>query len=168
MKYVAETEGLTFEIDLRNEEGRLVLVEDGQRVPVELEPGAGAVRRCRIGDRWLTFGFRQSGDDVQVVLDGSDYTVRVSDARIRNLAAAGVSTQSAARPQDLKAPIPGRVVRVLVAPGTAVERNQHVMTLDAMKLEYEILAPHAGRIAAVLVEAGQAVEKGQVLLRFEA
>jgi biotin carboxyl carrier protein len=82
----------------------------------------------------------------------------------RALAAAG--TGSARRAADLRAAIPGRVLRVLVAEGDLVEEGQTLVVLEAMKMENEVRAPRAARVRAVDVGAGQAVGAGDVLLRF--
>jgi biotin carboxyl carrier protein len=82
----------------------------------------------------------------------------------RALAAAGKGR--ARHASDLKAAIPGRVLRVLVAEGEVVEAGKTLVVLEAMKMENEVRAPRAGRIRAIDVAAGQAVGAGDVLVRF--
>jgi acetyl/propionyl-CoA carboxylase alpha subunit len=65
------------------------------------------------------------------------------------------------------APMPGRVVRVLVAAGDPVEARQPLVVIEAMKMENELRAPAAGRVAEVLVAAGQLVEAGRMLVLLE-
>ena len=60
--------------------------------------------------------------------------------------------------------MPGRVVRVLVAPGDAVEARQAVVVVEAMKMENELRSPRAGRVKEVAVLAGSSVEAGRVLV----
>ena len=69
--------------------------------------------------------------------------------------------------QKVVAPMPGRVVRVLVAPGDAVEARQPVMVVDAMKMENELRSPKAGQVKEVTVAAGASVEAGRVLVVIE-
>ena len=66
--------------------------------------------------------------------------------------------------QQVSAPMPGRVVRVLVAPGDAVEARQPVVVVEAMKMENELRSPKAGRVKDVTVTAGTSVEAGRVLV----
>ena len=70
------------------------------------------------------------------------------------------------RSGDVKAPIPGRVLRILVKPGDAVEAGMPLVVLEAMKMENEVRAPRDGTIASIDVAAGQAVGAGDVLARF--
>lgn len=69
--------------------------------------------------------------------------------------------------QPVVAPMPGRVVRVLVAPGDAVTARQGVIVVEAMKMENELRAPKGGRVKDVSVEPGASVEAGRVLLTIE-
>jgi biotin carboxyl carrier protein len=82
----------------------------------------------------------------------------------RALAATGGG--SSRRAADLRAAIPGRVLRVLVGEGDHVEPGQTLVVLEAMKMENEVRAPRAGRIQAIDVSGGQAVGAGDVLVRF--
>ena len=68
-----------------------------------------------------------------------------------------------AGPQRIVAPMPGKVVRVLVKPGDAVEARQGLVVVEAMKMENELRAARAGTVAAVSVVEGQSVDAGAVL-----
>ena len=69
--------------------------------------------------------------------------------------------------QQVVAPMPGRVVRVLVAPGDAVDARQPVVVVEAMKMENELRSPKTGRVKEVTVAAGASVEAGRVLVVIE-
>jgi biotin carboxyl carrier protein len=66
--------------------------------------------------------------------------------------------------QRVVAPMPGRVVRVLVAVGDTVEARQGVVVVEAMKMENELRSPKAGRVKDVAVAPGTSVEAGRVLV----
>jgi len=66
--------------------------------------------------------------------------------------------------QRITAPMPGRVVRVLVAAGDEVEARQPVVVVEAMKMENELRSLKAGRVKDVAVAAGNSVEAGRVLV----
>lgn len=68
---------------------------------------------------------------------------------------------------SIAAPMPGRVVRVLVAAGDEVSARQGVVVVEAMKMENELRAPRAGRVKEVSVTAGTSVEAGRILAVIE-
>ncbi len=84
-------------------------------------------------------------------------------ARAQAVAGKGVSRGSG----EVKAAIPGRVLRVLAGPGDQVSQGQPVVVLEAMKMENDVRAPRDGVVRSVEVAAGQAVGTGQVLLVLE-
>ena len=65
---------------------------------------------------------------------------------------------------DVVAPMVGKVIQVLVRAGEAVEENQEVVMLEAMKMEMPIVAETAGTVAEVRVKEGQSVEADEVLV----
>ena len=68
---------------------------------------------------------------------------------------------------SLVAPMPGSVLRILVAPGDTVTVGQPLVVIEAMKMEHEVRAPAAGTVRAVEVTTGQQVESGQLLLHLD-
>ena len=64
-------------------------------------------------------------------------------------------------------PVTGLVIKVQVEPGQAVEANDPIMVLEAMKMETNITAPHAGIVKTVHVAQGDSVKVNQVLVEFE-
>jgi biotin carboxyl carrier protein len=66
--------------------------------------------------------------------------------------------------QRIVAPMPGRVMRVLAAPGDQVQVRQPVIVVEAMKMENELRAPRAGVVGEVLVREGALVDAGALLL----
>jgi biotin carboxyl carrier protein len=69
--------------------------------------------------------------------------------------------------QRIVAPMPGRVRRVLAAPGDQVQVRQPVVVVEAMKMENELRSPKTGRVKEVAVSAGVSVEAGRVLMVIE-
>lgn len=69
--------------------------------------------------------------------------------------------------QRVVAPMPGRVVRVLVSAGDDVEARQPVVVVEAMKMENELRSPKKGRVKDVAVATGASVEAGRVLMVIE-
>jgi biotin carboxyl carrier protein len=139
---------------------------DGRAVSVDvrvLEPGvmsllitdpeaAGRQYRCVL-----------DGDGV--VIDGRRYGFEVQDPRsLQGRRGAGAGTEG---PRPVKAPMPGRVVRLLVAAGDEVEEGQGCVVIEAMKMQNELKSPKAGRVARVGVVVGDAVGSGDVLVVVE-
>ncbi len=68
---------------------------------------------------------------------------------------------------ELAAPMPGRVVKVLVAVGDAVGKGQDLVVVEAMKMEIKVAAPHDGHVKAVHVAAGDPCAAGPALVEIE-
>ncbi|UUX35434.1 biotin/lipoyl-containing protein [Fundicoccus culcitae] len=79
------------------------------------------------------------------------------------------STASAAVITDntLTAPMPGKIIKVLLKEGTNVEINQPIMVLEAMKMENEIVANKAGTLSKIHVTVGQSVNAGDALFTID-
>lgn len=92
-------------------------------------------------------------------------TVRLEEEQDRLMQALGLD-KAVRKAGDLKAPMPGLVINVLVKPGDAVKKNDPVLVLEAMKMENVIKAPGDGVVKAVPAEQGRPVEKGQLLVQF--
>jgi biotin carboxyl carrier protein len=69
--------------------------------------------------------------------------------------------------QQIAAPMPGKVVRLLVKQGDAVQAGQGLMVVEAMKMQNEIRSPKSGKVEKLLATEGQAVNAGEVLLWVE-
>jgi biotin carboxyl carrier protein len=68
---------------------------------------------------------------------------------------------------SLEAPMPGKVIQVLVTEGDTVEENARLVVMEAMKMEFTIRAPHAGQVRRLPVSVGQLVDAGVVLVEIE-
>ena len=79
----------------------------------------------------------------------------------------GGTGPSASGEQRLVAPMPGRILRVLVAPGDQVAARQGLIVVEAMKMENELRAARAGRVKEVAVAEGTSVEAGRLLVVVE-
>ncbi len=79
----------------------------------------------------------------------------------------GLGASHGAGPQRVTAPMPGKVVRVLVKPGDEVQPRQGLVVVEAMKMENELRAAGAGRVREVFVQEGQSVEAGTALVVVE-
>lgn len=84
------------------------------------------------------------------------------------IAAASASTHAGpAAPGDVPSPLAGRVTAVVVAAGQSVKEGDHLLTLEAMKMNTFVFAPKAGKVAEIKTAVGDAVEENQILMRIQ-
>lgn len=158
----------TLAITLRRE-GEVVYarVEDGEEQPAQLHGLEGPLHALRVGDARAELLAVRTADGALVALEGLRYEARVLDeARARLERVVGGGQASHGR-RDLKAPMPGLVVKVLVETGAAVASGQPLVVLQAMKMENELSLPDTGTVKSVRVEAGQTVDQGELLVVLE-
>lgn len=101
-------------------------------------------------------------------INGVRKEVRVLDERAQLLEKMGMSARTVVASGDIKAPMPGKVLQVLVNVGDTVEEGEALLVLEAMKMENVIKAIAEGTVLDIPVSPGQAVEKGSLLVAFEA
>jgi biotin carboxyl carrier protein len=100
-----------------------------------------------------------------VVIGGRRYGFEVEDPRsLQGRRGAGAGTEG---PRPVKAPMPGRVVRLLVEVGEDVEEGQGVVVIEAMKMQNELKSPKAGRVIRMGAAVGDTVGSGDVLVVVE-
>jgi biotin carboxyl carrier protein len=146
--------------------GRYVLTIDGARHLVDavsLDHGAVSLL---IDGRSYDVELDEAGDEVQVQVEGQLLVVDVADERALRLRA-GAAGFTVTGKVTLTAPMPGKVVRVLVGPGTAVTEGQGLVVVEAMKMENELKSPKAGTVVEVFAKEGSAVEANAKLLTVE-
>ena len=102
-----------------------------------------------------------------LLVNGRKQTVRVADFYDRLVHDLGLKAGGSLKINSVKAPMPGLVLEVSVAPGQAVQKGDTLLILEAMKMENVIKAAGEGVVKAIPAVKGQAVEKGQVLIEFE-
>lgn len=118
-----------------------------------------------IEDRSFEVFVEPSDGHLAVHLRSRSYQVRAHDVRRHRQAVdADAASDGTIR---ITAPIPGRVARVLVAPGQQVARGDGIVVVEAMKMENELRAPRDGVIGDVAVEEGQGVDGGALLATIE-
>lgn len=101
---------------------------------------------------------------VEASVGATSALLAVEDALHRRLATAAGARAAAPRGEAIRAPIAGKVVKVLVAPGDQVAPGAAVIVLEAMKMENELVAERGGAVTAVHKAAGQAVDTGDLLV----
>lgn len=161
MKYSASVDGRDFVIDL-DHPGEITV--DGEREEVNLRPIDGGLYSLLLGTGSFEVYVERREGTYYIIIEGDRYAVEVDDARIKQLRAMSRQEHEVHGTLSVLAPMPGLVVRVLVAAGEEVLEGQGVAILEAMKMENEIRSPRTGIVQTVLVHPGKTVNQGDALL----
>ncbi|MBI3968942.1 MAG: biotin/lipoyl-binding protein [Chloroflexi bacterium] len=169
MKYYVHVGDQNYEVEITGEPDELPAVRiDGEAVTADLVSvgKTGLYSLLLEGASYeLLADFRDT--DCEVVLGGEVYHAQVKDERTRLLDLLAPKDRALEGETPVKAPMPGLVKDVAVAPGDAVKAGQRLVILEAMKMENELRAPADGTVKSVNVTAGEAVEQGRLLLVLE-
>jgi biotin carboxyl carrier protein len=154
----------------------------GRTRTVELEREAGGWRATIDGQSMAADVIEIAPNTLSVLLAGQSHEVCVTpspDGKLKLQAGAQEFSAEVLDPrtwsgrrhsgveaegrQQIMAPMPGKVVRVLIKAGDAVEAGQGLLVVEAMKMQNEIRSPKSGTVERVLASEGQAVNAGEVL-----
>jgi biotin carboxyl carrier protein len=170
MKLNAEIDGERVALEVRREGVRVVGEVGGRRYELEArEVGAGEyllvhegrVYECRVGAEPGAAG----RGALRVSVGAREYGITLTDPK--HLRGAGPLAGEQGGLAQVKAPMPGKVVRVLVEAGQAVEAGQGVVVVEAMKMQNELKSPKSGTVAELRAEPGATVNAGDVLVVIE-
>ncbi len=117
---------------------------------------------CR---RSYEVAFSETKGALIVYVNGTPVPVERRSSRRAMASGAGADTTTG--PVSIAAPMPGRVVKVLVSVGDSVTARQGLIVIEAMKMENELRAPRAGIVKAVNVASGAPIEAGTALVVIE-
>jgi biotin carboxyl carrier protein len=108
----------------------------------------------------------QDEKTVELKVNGHLYIVNIEDQYDQLLKHLGLDNLQANKVHEIKAPMPGLVLNVLVSAGQEVKKGDNLLVLEAMKMENIIKSTTTGTIKAIAVQTGDKVEKNAVLLQF--
>lgn len=160
MTYDVSIDGKSYRLDLSQVEGRWSCRLDGREVEVDAVLARPNVLSLRLGNKAYEVKCERVGADIHIWVGSRRFAAEVRDPR---------SLRSRARvsddrgPKKLTAPMPGKVVRILLTAGTVVEAGEGVLVVEAMKMQNEVKSPKKGTIQKILVGEGTAVNSGDVL-----
>lgn len=168
MRLHAEFTGSTHAIDLQRTGSRAIAQIDNRRYELDVRETRSGIYVLMVDDQIFECrveGLPESGQPVDVAVGTTHYSITLTDPkRLRGAQSAGAQTDGSAR---IVAPMPGRVVRVLVEVGSHVAAGAGVVVVEAMKMQNELKSPKAGVVASLNTETGAAVNAGDVLVVIE-
>jgi len=138
---------------------------DGSEIPVDVVHGRNGALSLLLNGKSYEVNQEMVGAETNVVVGHERFSASVRDPRsFRSRSRAGVAEQGVMK---IKAPMPGKVVRVLAGVGTQVELGQSMIVIEAMKMQNELKAPKTGVVKKINVAEGAAVDAGQALAEVE-
>jgi biotin carboxyl carrier protein len=123
--------------------------------------------RVNVNGRIYEVSVEESAPSVnQAPLNASVESSSITEAPVPAVSVPAGPTNVSLEPGDkpVNAPLSGSIIQVKVKPGEKVKNGQVLLTLEALKMENEIVAPEAGMVKVIFVQAGSSVNVGDVLL----
>ena len=143
---------------------RYTVTLEGRAMEVEWSDGASGLASLVIDGASVEAGAVARAGGYSVLVKGHMVDVTLRDAAPPG---APLARAGAGGPARVTAPMPGRLVKVLVQEGDSVSEGQGLVVMEAMKMENELRAPRAGRVKELPARERQAVETGALLVVLE-
>jgi biotin carboxyl carrier protein len=162
MKYDVRIAGKTRTVELRRNGARWQVTLDGvasDADAAEIGPGIFSVL---LNGESHEIRIALNSDGTLTIHDGpNEFKAEVDDPRAwRGRKHGAIEAQGR---QKIVAPMPGKVIRLLVKPGDKVEAGQGVLVVEAMKMQNEVKSPKTGTVEKLSAKEGQAVNAGDIL-----
>jgi len=167
MAYIAKSGDREHRLEVRSDRDGLRVRLDDQEILVDLLRVDATLYSLLIGGRSFEVDLLEVEEAFMVLVDGQPFRVEIQDEQERRLRAAVGKEAARAAKRAVTAPMPGKVVKLLVKPGDAVKAGDGVIVVEAMKMENELKAPTPGTVKEIRVAEGKAVTAGDVLVVIE-
>ncbi len=162
MKLQIEIAGKNHRVELMHAGERPVWMIDGQLREADATEVSPGVYSILISGKSFEVRIERLGTELRAIAGGRAFKIAISDEREWRRKR-GTAVEAEGRQQVL-APMPGKIVRVLVSAGDTVRAGQGLLVVEAMKMQNEIRAPKSGTIDRVRVIEGQTVNAGEVVV----
>jgi biotin carboxyl carrier protein len=163
--YQLKVNGYNFEAD-KNTDGLLINGECINADVKQLNAAAWHIINNLQSYNVEVISFNPSEKTAQIKVNNNIYTVSAKDQFDILLDKLGLSSLNAAKVSEIKAPMPGMVLKVFVNEGMEIKKGDNLFILEAMKMENIIKSPADVIVKTVKIKPGDKVEKGQVLMMF--
>jgi biotin carboxyl carrier protein len=160
MTYDITVDGKNYRLDLNRADGRWSCRLDGRDVEVDPVLARPDVLSLRMGNQAYEVKCERVAGEMHLWVGSARFAAEVRDPRSLRGRVRALDDHG---PKKLTAPMPGKIVRVLVSQGDKVEAGAGVLVVEAMKMQNEIKSPKKGTIQMILVSGGAAVNAGDVL-----
>ena len=161
MDAIVQIDGKSYRLELARVDGGWRCRVDGREVPVDATLARRDVLSLLIEGKAYEIKRERTATDLHLWVGGVRYAAELRDPRSLRNRRGGAGDDSG--PRKLIAPMPGKVVRVLLAEKAGVEAGQGVVVMEAMKMQNEIKSPRKGVIQKMLAVEGANVNAGDVL-----
>lgn len=158
----ATVAGREVHVEVHGKDGRYAVVLAGRALDVDLRESPDGFASLLIDGRSYETAIERRGAGYAVGLPGGTLVVEWTEPS--RPGAGGPAPHGGETAARVTAPMPGKMVRILVESGQAVQADQGLVVMEAMKMENELRSPRAGRVREVHVREGQAVETGALLV----
>jgi len=161
MTYEVTIDGKSHRVELNTVDGRLLCRLNGKDINADAVIAARDVMSLVIDGRAYEVKRERVRDELHVVIGADRYAAEVRDPRsLRTRKGTGAGL---AGPKKLLSPMPGKIVRLLLAEGAEVHSGQGVIVVEAMKMQNEIKSPKDGVVKKILAAEGATVNAGDAL-----
>lgn len=160
MLFDASTSGKTARVEVRESRGHYRVTIGDKTLDLDLVKIGASDLSVLVDGVSHDIGLEKTPEGFAVLVRGDRFDVDLKDA-VKGEALGKVAHKG---PLRLTAPMPGKIVKVLVSAGETVEAGRGVLVMEAMKMENELKAARAGVVQEIKVKEGQAVEMGALLL----
>jgi biotin carboxyl carrier protein len=164
MKYTAMIDGERIDIEVNRGSGAIEAAIDGRKYALEAREVEPGVYWLNWKNRSLEIAVTPNGEGYVVTLAGRRVKVEMVDSRTALRRAAHRAHDGAV---EIRAPMPGKIIKVLLAEGDEVQANQGILVMEAMKMQNEIKSPKKGKVQKLAVAEGAAVSSGDLLAAVE-
>jgi biotin carboxyl carrier protein len=161
LKLTIDFGGKTLNVEIAQEDGKLRFLLDGKPLEADAVEVARGIYSILIGGESFEVRTEWAAGKLRVIARGREMFAAVSDPR-QWRRRRGAALEAEGR-QQIIAPMPGKIIRVLVNAGDSVETGQGLLVVEAMKMQNEIRSPKSGKVERLRVVEGQAVNAGEVV-----
>ena len=128
---------------------------------IEISPSVFSIL---LGTRSFTVYLSKDGERMEALVGNARRWIAVADTRDRRM---GAKANAASGPMEIRSQMPGKIIKVLVTPGSAVTAGQGLLVVEAMKMQNEMKSPKDGVVARIQVSEGATVSAGETLIVVE-
>ncbi len=165
MNYISKTQNTSYHIT--GQDGWSI---DGVHYTFEVHPGSKDVILMKDAEGKTYEAIIQEIDQdkkkVKVLLQQKELVIEILDPIDQKMLALGIDTKKLQKAKNIKAPMPGLILKTLVSEGETVKEGHPLFVLEAMKMENVFKAPEDVEIKNILIKEGETVDKNQELIIF--